>query len=153
MKVTVLGATGHLGHHLVGELVAGGHQVRAIVRKDKRAIEGFEVEPVSADLFDVPSLEAAFTGSGIVYHLPGRISLVAGDEDLVRKTNIDGVRNVLEAFRTSGARRLIHYSSVHAISPVPIGDPIVETRPLADHAGVPLYDFTKASGQRLVQEA
>jgi uncharacterized protein YbjT (DUF2867 family) len=46
MKSLVIGASGHLGAHLVRELVAGRETVRVLVRpsSDLRGLAGVEVE-------------------------------------------------------------------------------------------------------------
>ncbi|MFD3523545.1 NmrA family NAD(P)-binding protein [Streptomyces sp. NPDC058653] len=62
--VLVTGATGAVGGRLVRRLVAGGSQVRALVRNPERvpALAEAGAEPVLGDLHDVPSLEAALAG-------------------------------------------------------------------------------------------
>jgi len=69
MRVLVTGATGFIGGHLVPELVAAGHDVRALVRDPGRydAPEGVDV--VSGDLLDEDSLAGAFDGVDAAYYL------------------------------------------------------------------------------------
>ena len=69
MRVLVTGATGFVGGHLVPELVAAGHDVRALVRDPQRydAPEGVEV--VTGDLLDEASLAGVFDGVDAAYYL------------------------------------------------------------------------------------
>jgi len=69
MRVLVTGATGFIGGHLVPELVAAGHDVRALVRDPGRydAPEGVDV--VSGDLLDEDSLAGVFDGVDAAYYL------------------------------------------------------------------------------------
>jgi len=80
-----------------------------------------------------------------VYHLAGMISIRRGDEELVRRVNVDGTRNVIAAARTAGVRRLVYTSSIHALERPPHGVPIDER--LAFDPGNPAgeYDRSKAA--------
>ena len=97
MLAAVTGASGHLGAHLVRSLMDRKWQVRALIRNDKRALEGLDIECVYGDVLDEESLIQAFTGADTVFHLAGRISIVSWDRDEVEAVNITGVKNVVEA--------------------------------------------------------
>jgi dihydroflavonol-4-reductase len=152
MRVAVTGAAGHVGANLVRALLERGVAVRALVRRDRRALDGLDLEVAQADLGDPSSLERGFAGVERVFHLAARISIVAGDEAEVRRTNVDGTRAVVEACRRAGVARLIHFSSIHALSSDPTDRPIDEERPLAGDEALP-YDRSKADAERLVREA
>ncbi len=68
------------------------------------------VTTVSADLSDLDAIRSAFEGQDTVIHLAAK----AGDrhtwEDL-RDTNVIGTRNVLEAARLAGCKRVVFASS------------------------------------------
>ena len=76
MLAAVTGAAGHLGANLVRTLLNKDWQVRAVVHHDVRAIEGLDIEHVSGDVLDEESLNRAFHGVDVVFHLAGRISIV-----------------------------------------------------------------------------
>ncbi|XVV00022.1 SDR family oxidoreductase [Actinosynnema sp. CA-248983] len=63
MTVLVTGATGTVGRHLVHQLLAEGHAVRALTRDPARANLPDAVEVVRGDTTDAESLRAAFTGA------------------------------------------------------------------------------------------
>jgi len=152
MTTVVTGAAGHVGGNLVRALLDRGEPVRAVVRSDRRALEGLDLEIVEADLDDPDSLRAAFDGADVVHHLAAQISVVGDPDGSVHRTNVDGVASVLFAARDASVRRVVHYSSIHAFSPDPASEPIDEDRPLVpDHA--PAYDRSKAAGQRLALQA
>ncbi|MFO0550993.1 MAG: NAD-dependent epimerase/dehydratase family protein [Polyangiaceae bacterium] len=117
MKVAITGASGHVGAALVRALLEQGAHVRALVRGDTRAIEGLDVERVSGDVADPSALERAFHGVEVVYHAAARITLEPEHDPAAHATNVDGTRNVLQACKRSGARRLVHFSTVHALRP------------------------------------
>lgn len=150
MTVVVTGASGHIGGNLVRKLLEEGRDVRAMVHRDTRAIDGIDVKRVSASLQDVDSLVRAFEGAQVVYHLAARIVISAADEDEVHAVNVQGVRNVLDACEQTGVRRLVHFSSIHALAQKPVDRPLDESRALADTGPCLLYDRTKALGQREV---
>jgi dihydroflavonol-4-reductase len=92
-------------------------------------------------------------GAETVFHLAGRISIVGAEGGLVERTNVGGVRNVVEACLKTGIRRLVHCSSIHAFSTYPSGELIDETRALALGPEHMPYDRSKAMGQTVVLEA
>jgi dihydroflavonol-4-reductase len=152
MKIAVTGATGHVGANMVRALVEQRHSVRALVRTDRRALEGVPLELVEADVLDAASLERAFAGVDRVFHLAARISIAPGDEALVQQTNVEGVRNVVEACLRAGVKRLLHMSSIHAVAAHPLAELIDEKRPLAEGAHLLPYDRSKADGEREVRK-
>ncbi|MBW4718224.1 SDR family oxidoreductase [Saccharothrix obliqua] len=62
MTVLVTGATGTVGRQLVQQLLAAGHQVRALTRDPEHADLPAEVEVVRGDTTDARSLRPAFAG-------------------------------------------------------------------------------------------
>ena len=70
-NILVLGASGYVGTHLVPELVARGHRVRASSRRrDTLEARGWEgVEVVAADALDGASLDRALEGIEVAYYL------------------------------------------------------------------------------------
>ncbi len=149
----VTGASGHLGGNLVRALLAEGRKVRVLVRADRRAIEGLDVQVVEGDVSDPRSLRALIDGAEMVYHLAARISIVGKEGGLVERTNVGGVRNVLDACRRAGVRRLVHFSSIHAFDTRPNDQLIDETRNLALGPYHAAYDRSKAEGQKAVLDA
>ncbi len=149
MRIVVTGATGHVGCNLIRALLNEGHRVRALVHNTTLGIEGLDVETVHGDVLDFDSLVRAFDSAETVYHLAGYISLSPADRPLLEAVNVQGVRNVVEACRRSGVRRLVHFSSIHAIKDVP--DQVVdESCDLVDSPQAPPYDRSKAAGEREV---
>ena len=152
MLAVVTGASGHLGANLVRALIDRKWQVRALIRSDTRALDGLDIEFVAGDVLDKESLRQAFIGADVVFHLAGRISIVNWDRKEVEAVNITGVRNVVEACKSNGVKRLIHTSSFHAHQQEPLDEPLDESRPLHD-GKYPPYDYSKAEGERIVRAA
>jgi dihydroflavonol-4-reductase len=152
MKVVVTGAAGHIGNNLVRALCARGVRPRVLVHDDARSLASLDVERVQGNVLDPPSLERAFEGAEVLYHLAAIISLNPRDTARMEAINITGAKNVMAAARKAGVRRVVHFSSIHALSSEPQGTPIDETRPPAS-GPIPHYDRTKSAGEREVRAA
>ena len=119
MKVLVTGATGFTGSRLAGYLLAHGThtQVRALVRPAKKerfdrsqlAVAG--VTPVVGDLRDAASLTQAAHGIDVIYHIAATYREAGQPDSAYRAVNVDGTRNLLDAARAAGVRRVVHCST------------------------------------------
>ena len=153
MIVAVTGASGHVGANLVRILIERGHHVRALIHRDRRAVEGLDVEQCIGDLHDPESVQNLVNGTEAVFHLAASITLKQDREGIAWRTNVDGTRNVAEACLRAGVRRLVHFSSIHALSPYPQDETVTEARPLALDGGLPAYDRSKAAAEEIVLDA
>ncbi len=151
--VAVTGASGHLGCNLVRALVASGRDVRALIHRSGASLDGALAERVRADTRDPASLERAFDGVDVVYHLAARISIGEDDPREVRAVNVEGTRNVAAACLARKVRRLVHVASIHALSPWPADQVVDETRTLSTKPSQSIYDLTKAEGLAAVEAA
>jgi dihydroflavonol-4-reductase len=153
-KVAVTGASGHIGANLVRELLGRGYQVVVLVRQSDAAFEGLDVVKVNGDILDPASLRRAFSDVEQVYHLAAYISIQSGDKEKLQKVNVEGTRHVLEACHEEGVSTLIHFSSIHALNPEPLDQPVTEDNPLlgeqTGRGGD--YDYSKADADRLVRQ-
>ena len=70
----VTGATGHIGNVLARELIARGEAVRALVMPsdDMRPLADLPVDIARGNLLDPDTLQEAFEGIDIVYHVAGQ---------------------------------------------------------------------------------
>jgi dihydroflavonol-4-reductase len=157
-KVLVTGAAGLVGANLVRLLLGQGREVRAIIHSDRRGLAGLDVETIQADVRDLTTLERAMAGVEVVYHLAGAISLAMDSGPEMEAVNVLGTQNVVEACLSRGVRRLVHFSSIHALCQEPLNQPVDETRPFVDVQcsetslkQIPPYDRSKARGEREVQ--
>jgi dihydroflavonol-4-reductase len=112
-RALVTGATGFLGRAIVEELVAAGRPVRALARSDSSAqkLTALGAEPARGDLRDRPSLEAAFQGCEVVYHVAGVNAFCVPDPRPMFEVNVAGSRTVVLAAAAAGVKRLIYTSS------------------------------------------
>ncbi|MCX6005033.1 MAG: NAD-dependent epimerase/dehydratase family protein [Chloroflexi bacterium] len=106
MTTVITGASGHVGINLIRALLSRGRKVRALAHINRKVVGSLDVEVVDANVCDLDSLCRAFEGAEIVYHLAAHISLSMGDWSRCSQINIEGTRNVIEACKRSGVRRL-----------------------------------------------
>jgi len=107
MKVAVIGATGYVGGRLVPELLAAGHDVRCLARTPARLTNiewRSEVEVAAADVLDRHSLEAALSGTEVVYYLVHAMGHAAEFE----RTDRIGAENTRIAAEQAGVSRIVY---------------------------------------------
>jgi dihydroflavonol-4-reductase len=150
--IVVTGATGHIGNVLVRELLTRKQIVRSLVlpNDECRPLAGLNTELVHGDVTDLKSLESAFTDADIVFHLAGIVTIMPGMKKLLERVNVGGIRNVVTACRTSGIRRLVYTSSVHAIAEPAHGTVIDESQPFDPDRVLGDYASSKARATLLL---
>lgn len=149
MKVAITGATGHIGGLIVRELLHRSYTVKVLVRgHDTRALDGLGVEKIQGDLDDIYALKQLMESCDAIIHAAALISIDGGMNGLVHFTNVEGTRHVMDAAKTSGIKRVIHLSSVHAYAQQPVDEIMDERRaPAGDDTFA--YDLSKRDGQAL----
>ncbi len=109
--ILVTGAEGFVGRHVVRELVGAGERVRALVRgtAGTAALEGVECELTVGDVTDPGSVASAVDGCDGVVHL---VAIIHGRASAFDRVIAGGTRNVVEAARAAGVRRIVHMSAL-----------------------------------------
>ncbi|MBI3323254.1 MAG: NAD-dependent epimerase/dehydratase family protein [Candidatus Omnitrophica bacterium] len=118
----VLGATGHIGAHVVRALLAEGHRVRAAYRSQRYlcVLEGLAVERVRVDLEEPErALPAALEGCRWVFHAAGYYPGRRERPEEVLRRGVESTRRVLEVIRRAGPERIVFTSSSATIRAVP----------------------------------
>jgi len=152
--ILVTGAAGHIGNVLIRELLSEGRPVRALILpgEDISSLDGLDIEFEEGNVLDPLSLDRAMEGIDIVFHLAGVISIMPGHNEWMRKVNVDGTRNVLQAAKKAGVTRLVYTSSIHALSRNWKGK-IDERVPFDPNNSAGGYDRTKAAASLAVLES
>jgi len=151
MKIAVTGANGHVGANLCRNLLAEGHQVKALVHQNINSLKGLNLEIVQGSLGDLNALRSLSKDTEIVFHLAAMIS-IDGQKNKLLEVNVEGTKNIIKVIQENGVRRLIHFSSIHAISHFPFDQPMDETRPLV-MKGPTWYEITKSKAEKIVLDA
>ena len=126
--ILVTGGTGLVGAHLLLHLVEQGENVRAIyrsttsIKKTKNLFSLYnkfhlfeKIEWMEADILDIPSLENAFQNIEFVYHCAALISFDPKDEEVIRKTNIEGTANIVNFCLAYKIKKMLFVSSIAAL--------------------------------------
>jgi 2-alkyl-3-oxoalkanoate reductase len=123
VRVFVAGATGAVGRPLVPKLVAADHEVTGMTRSESKAedVRRAGARAVVADVFDVDALGAAMEEARpeVIVHeltaLPDRIDFRKADTyAATNRVRTEGTRNLIDAARTAGARRIVCQSIAFA---------------------------------------
>lgn len=113
MKIAITGGTGFVGRHVAERLLAEGHEVVIIARRAQGTLSpARRVAAVASDLSDAELMAAAFAGCDGVAHCAG-INREIGKQTY-KRVHIDGTRNVVEAARKAGVRRIALMSFLRA---------------------------------------
>lgn len=154
--IFVTGASGHVGNNLVRELNRKGIKPRVLIHNEKNAeksLAGLSFEPVKGDVTDLQSMIDAFAGSDLVYHCAAWISITPGMYKKLRKVNVDGLLNVLEACRRNNVKKVVYVSSIEALGDPGEGVTATEEMGFNPDKAMLEYGVTKAEAALLVQEA
>lgn len=120
-KICVIGGTGFVGRHLCQQLAARGYRVRVPTRERERAKPLFllpTVEVVVADVHNPAELAGVVAECDAVINLVG--VLHDGRElNGFRAAHVELARNVVEACRSNGIRRLLQMSALGAATDGP----------------------------------
>jgi dihydroflavonol-4-reductase len=150
--VFVTGASGFLGAHIARELLAAGHQVRALSRRSETdaPLRAAGIEPVRASLADRDSLRAALAGCEAVFHAAADTSTWRAEATAQHATNVDGTRHLLAAAADAGVAAFMHTSSISAWSHLVQGR-VDEAVPQRGGESWIHYERTKFESEQLVR--
>jgi nucleoside-diphosphate-sugar epimerase len=126
-RIFLAGAAGVIGRRLMPLLRASGHSVWGTTRSKDRVefVRGLGAEPVVVDVFDAEALAKAVLAAKpeIVIHQLTDLAILHDPakraEALARNARIreEGTRNLVQAARGAGARRLIAQSAAWVYAP------------------------------------
>jgi nucleoside-diphosphate-sugar epimerase len=119
MRVFLAGASGAVGRPLVRMLVAEGHQVVGTTRDSRKAdmLRELGAEPAVVDVYDRSALAAVVREArpdAVIHQLTDLSSM---DLAATARLRIDGTRNLVDAARDAGVRRMVTQSFGPAYEP------------------------------------
>jgi nucleoside-diphosphate-sugar epimerase len=150
MTVLVTGATGLLGSHITELLLARGDRPRLLIRPGENA-EAFTragADVRMGDITDARALDAAVRGVDRILHCAARTG-PWGPETEYMRTNVDGLRTLLEVSLAAGVAHVVHVSSitVHGNDVRGTADESARIREEPNP-----YSRSKVRGERVVEE-
>lgn len=150
MRILVTGASGFIGHALCARLLAQGHEVGALVRRDGSQPAG--TRPLHGDLSDGQRLSETIAEErpDCVVHLAAEIASQRSERK-IRQVNVDGTARLVDGcLAVAGSRPAVGPRLVFA-STVVTGD--AHGALLTEETQLPVqtpYGRSKQEGERLV---
>lgn len=119
MRVVLSGASGFVGGALLRHLIAGGHDVLALVRRASAAesIRAIGGNALICDLTAPESLRKIDARDAVIIHVAAKVEL-SGPWRAFRAATIEGTRNLLNATLAQSPRRVVYVSSAAVYGPV-----------------------------------
>ena len=139
----VMGANGFLGSHVTRQLVERGDDVRVWIRRtsDTQSLAGLDVERRHGELGDDEALREAMRGVDTVFYCIVDARAWLRDPAPLFATNVEALRQVLDAAVEVGVPRFVFCSTVGTIAVVEhglahnwahLGGPYIESRIAAE---------------------
>lgn len=155
MTTLVTGATGFVGSAVARVLLARGHDLRLLVRKnsDRRNIAELDAETVVGDLTDPASLDRAASGCRFVVHVAADYRFWVPNPADMLNANVEGTLAILRSATKAGAERIVYCSSVAALGQIGDGTPATEDTPAVEADFVGIYKRSKFLAERAVLDA
>lgn len=109
--ILVAGGTGFVGSHVVHAFRAAELPVRILARRPEKEqqLRAWGCELVPGDLTDPDSLRRAAEGCDTVVHL---VAILLGSRDAFERIMVQGTRDLVEAAKEAGAKRLVLMSAL-----------------------------------------
>lgn len=108
MRITLIGASGFVGTRLI-DLLRNEHELRNI---DLEASHFFPELTVYGDVRDPQQMDSLLSSTDMVVLLAAKHRDDVTPTSLYYQTNVNGMRNVLNAMEKNGVKRLLFFSSV-----------------------------------------
>jgi dihydroflavonol-4-reductase len=152
MKKLVIGASGFLGSHVTRQLVAQGDDVRVMLRhtSSTKGIADLDLERCYADIFDDAALRAAMAGCDVVYYCVVDARMWLRDPAPLFRTNVEGLRHVLDAALEARLRRFVFTSTTGTLA-ISDGTPVTEDDPHNWNQGG-AYIAARVAAEKLVMQ-
>jgi dihydroflavonol-4-reductase len=112
-----------LGSRIARVLAESGHEVTVTYRPGDsiQALGDLKVEHRPADLLDGEAVANAVAGAEVVFHTAALVSFRPELYETQMAVNVEGTRNVLDAAKEAGVRRVVHTSTVNTLGIPPTG--------------------------------
>jgi dihydroflavonol-4-reductase len=117
-KKLVIGASGFVGSHVTRQLVERGDDVRVMVRKTSstKGISDLDTEYSYGDIFDDDALREAMDGCDVIFYCVVDTRAWLRDPAPLFRTNVEGLRHVLDAAVGSDLKKFVFTSTIGTIA-------------------------------------
>lgn len=151
-RALVMGASGNVGACVTRQLVARGDDVRVLLRgsSSTKGIDGLDVDRHYGDIFDTEAVTAAMADRDVVYYCVVDTRAELRDPAPLFRTNVEGLRNVLEVAADTDLHKFVFLSTIGTIAVGRNGETVDEETPFnwAEQGGG--YIASRREAERLV---
>ena len=118
MKILITGADGMLGSNLVRLLLETDHQVSVLIHPTSKSgsLGGLNITKFTGNILVQESLDEAFHNQDAIIHAAASTAVWPSSSEMVRKINIEGTRNVVEATLRHKLSRMIYVGSGSSVN-------------------------------------
>lgn len=118
MRIFLTGGHGFIGSRVTRLLLGKGHTVRCLLREKSKThrIADLSFERASGDVREKKTLVEGMRGADACIHLASVSSWKDLRSGILEATIIDGTRNLLEAAKEAGVKRVVFVSSILAVN-------------------------------------
>lgn len=151
-KVFVTGADGMLGSSICRELLQQGYEVKALCFPNRKTttLNNLPIEIVEGDVSNKDLLVSAMKGCNYVIHVAALMSLWPRRSELIRRVNIDGTKNVMQAAEELKMVRMVHIGTASSFNNGSKENPGNENNPYVGHKFKMDYIDSKYEAQNLL---
>jgi dihydroflavonol-4-reductase len=148
----VIGASGFVGSHVTRKLVERGEDVRVMVRRTSstKGIDDLDVERCYGGVFDTAALRDAMAGCDVVFYCVVDARAWLRDPAPLVRTNVDGLRNVLDAAVSADLKRFVFLSTIATLAVSTDDTPVAEDDPCNWYEDGGAYTQTRVNAENLV---
>ncbi len=155
MKVLVTGADGLLGSNLVRELIDRGHEVSVFLLPNSQAksLDGLPIKRFFGNILEIDTLLPALAKQEALIHAAANTNIWPSRSEIVRKVNIEGTQNVIEATLRQQIKRMIYIGTANSFGFGSKSRPGTEIQPYASSRYGLDYMDSKYEAQQLILDA
>ncbi|BBZ36243.1 NAD-dependent epimerase/dehydratase family protein [Mycolicibacterium confluentis] len=151
-KKLVIGGSGFIGSNVIRKLVERGEDVRVMLRETSstKGIDDLDVERCYGDVFDDEALRSAMAGCDVVFYCVVDARAWLRDPSPLIRTNVEGLRHVLDAAVDADLRRFVFMSTIATLAVSEDGTPVTEDDPCNWYDDGGAYTQCRVDAENLV---
>lgn len=118
MKILLTGADGLFGSNLVRLLLQRKHTVRVFLyaNSSSTTINDLDIERCYGDILIPDTINEAISDCDTIIHAAAMTNIWPARSEIVRKVNIEGTRNMIEAALNNRIKRMIYIGSASSVN-------------------------------------
>lgn len=145
-KVLVIGATGFVGQALTNKLIEKKFIVNTFSRGKKSLLQNKDVKNYFGDIKNETEIHKVTKGKDIIFNAAALLPYHDATKRDYWSTNVEGVRNLVNACMANKVKRLVHISTVGIYGPTSTGGSDERSRKIINDA----YSLTKLEGEKII---